>query len=385
MTLIVAKHENDKIYCLGDSKITYKNTDQANPFLSGCLKQYLIDDMMVGFAGDVASIESDFHMYKEARDCSEIIKIAEKYQKDKYEVITADNKVEKVYTIKNSITQESTVGFIGDSDAFSEYQKAYHQNPPIIIDPNHAQINIMQLPEPVYKNDTYIRMYNAFKNVIQNATVKSVDGVIVTIAKHKGKLQYMMYCDIYSDDVAVPEPGEERIINFGSIEGGGYSVEFSSNNEFSEIGTIPAYYFLQGGFGIVFQGNDNHLMRPIFLRAPSPCYWALETKNAIGESVISGYLSLDHCGIAGEEYLRANNNVLALKCYELRLDAAKKGNASRPKLDRYFAGYYVSYFNCGNQELAIKDLSVLVNDNPDYSLCARNLMKMGKEWGQVYV
>ncbi len=97
--------------------------------------------MMIGFAGDVVSFESDFHMYNQAQNCLEIIKIAVKFQNGKYEVIIADNKDEKIYTIKNSITQESKVGFIGDSDAFSEYQKAYHENTPIIIDPNHAQIN----------------------------------------------------------------------------------------------------------------------------------------------------------------------------------------------------------------------------------------------------
>ena len=52
MTLIIARVDGEKLYMLGDTELTFHNRQQANPFVEGCLKQYLVDDhLAVGFAG----------------------------------------------------------------------------------------------------------------------------------------------------------------------------------------------------------------------------------------------------------------------------------------------------------------------------------------------
>lgn len=375
MTLIVAKCVDGLIYCVGDTKITYANNDETNPILNGCLKEYIFNNLLVCFSGSVHSFEQDIEKYRNCRNIDDIVEIASGNASE-YDLLVASTKPCRIVTVKDKSPEESAVCYIGDMEAFESYQKYYHNPKPILNDPGRGQINIFQLPEPVVKSDDYVRMYQAFKEVVSESSVPSVNGAIVTTATHKGSFQYMMYCDIFTDEVVVPEPGESRTIGFGTKEGGGYSVEFSTCNERSGLGIKPAYYFLQGGFGILFLDEDNAVSKAHYVKALNPCHWALNTRKIVGEAVISGYLSLDHCGLAAENYIRNNDYVNALECYKLRIDSARKGNEDEKKLDRYFSGYYVCLFNAEDASRAIDEISDLIEKNPGFDNCKRYLAAM---------
>lgn len=179
----------------------------------------------------------------------------------------------------------------------------------------------------------------------------------------------MMYCDVFTDEVITPEPGEGKTIGFGTTEGGGCAIEFSTCNEHDGLALLPTYYFLQGGFGVVFPSKSNAVSSAQFVRAENPCQWAKSTRALFGEAAISAYLSLDHCGIEGEKYIAEGDYANALICYELRLDSAKKFSESRAKLDRYFSGYYVCLFNTGNQAETLTEIKALAANNPDFENC----------------
>ncbi len=370
MSLVTAKIVGEHIYCVGDTKITYTNDDKSNPILSGSIKQYIFNNLLVCFAGCVYSFEQDIEKYRNCTSIDDVAEIATS-RADEYELLVASCNPCRIIIIKDKSATEVNAGFIGDVGAFESYQKHYHDPKPPLHNPGTGEINIFQLPEPTTNGDHYIQMYKAMKDVATDASIKSVGGAVITTATHKGFFQYMMYCDIYTDEVVISEPGESKPIGFGTKEGGGYAIEFSSCNENKGLALRPAYYFLQGGFGIVFPENVGEVSSARFIRAENPCQWALATRELLGEAVVSGYLSLDHCGIEAEKYIAIGNYAGALECYKLRLDIAKKFTGPRPKLDRYFSGYYVCLFNTGVQAKALSEISDLVENNPDFKNCNR--------------
>jgi len=365
MSLITAKVVGEHIYCIGDTKITYANDINSNPILSGSIKQYIFNNLLVCFAGCVYSFEQDIEKYRSCTSLEEITEIAVS-KAIEYEVLAASFNPCRIIIVKNKSASEVKAGFIGDADAFNKYQNYYHASKQVLSTPDTGEIKIFQLPEPVAENGDYVRMYKAMKDVATDAGIESVGGAVITTATHKGMFQYMMYCDIFTDEVVTPEPGETKTIGFGSKEGGGYAVEFSACNEHGGLALKPVYYFLQGGFGVVFPENVGAVSKARFIKAKNPCQWALETRDLLGEGVISGYLSLDHCGIEGEKNIAVGDYKKALDCYKLRLDSARKFSDYRPKLDRYFSGYYVCLFNTGFQAKALSEIKDLTANNHDF-------------------
>jgi hypothetical protein len=169
-----------------------------------------------------------------------------------------------------------------------------------------------------------------------------------------------------------------KAITFGTAEKGGYSVEFSDDTPYGGQGRNIGYYFLQGGFGVIFQARQSNLKVPQIIRAENPAYWVLETKKLLGHGLGSGYLSADHCGMAGEALLREGKAEDALFCYELRKD--DRSLTDNPALqDRYISGYATAMFNCGdiNQRIsAIRILEQFIETHSIASSCKNVLEKI---------
>lgn len=395
MSLVTAKIVGRMIYCVGDTKITYAANTQSdadhvkasNPILDGCIKQYIFNGLLICFAGDVQSIEEDIQKYRSCLNVDEVVDIAIR-RTDGYDVMVAEASPCRIITIKNREVREVIAGFIGDIDAFEAYQRYYHNPKTASLHQGCGTIHIFQIPEPSEgEPHDYLRMYGAMKEVATDKNISSVGGAIVTVATHKGKFQYMQYCDIFTDEVIIPKPGEPRSIGFGTKEGGGYAVEFSACNENSEVALRPAYFFLQGGFGVVFPEKSNSVSRAQFVKAGNPCQWAIASKAVLGEAVISGYLSLDHCGIEAEKLISKGDYYTALECYRFRLDAAKNGTANRAKLDRYYSGYYVCLFNTNSQMKALSEINELIANNPDFKNCKRyrDIMESTQKIGRANI
>lgn len=142
------------------------------------------------------------------------------------------------------------------------------------------------------------------------------------------------------------------------------------------------FYFLQGGFGVIFPPNSNELRRPRIVKAENPAFWVLNTSKEYGHGVASGYMTPDHCGIADESLMQNQNWKDALFCYELGKNA--KGLKERPAVfDRFMSGYSVAMFNTGRQSEAIALLESLLSENTSLPLCGEYLYKLRQVKSQV--
>jgi hypothetical protein len=311
----------------------------------------------------------------------EIVDISIKTQANglDYELMIADSTYHNIRFVKQACLTEAVAGYIGDADAFNQYQSYYHSSKGETsqeLEMGRASFQILQLPEPVSQEGIYCKMFQSLKHVVWNKNIPSVGGVIIPLCTHNGAFRYMGYADVISDPINIDDFSEEpKAIEFGTAENGGYSVESWDDSSNEGNGRETGFYFLQGGFGVCFAIGKGGIRNAKIVKAKNPAYWVLETKKLFGHGIGSGYLSEDHCGEAGEEFLRSEQYEDALFCYELRKDA--KTLSHRPAIfDRYMSGYATAIFNCGRQQDAIQLLQALVNGGNHLPNCQSMLSKM---------
>lgn len=379
MTLIVARRHREKTYIFGDTELTFFNQENKNPFVDGCLKQYKIsEDFAVAFAG----VREHFELFsKEVLSCPdpfEIARIAQGAQKSEkdFELLVAHNSLSTFLIIKNGEISENTAGFIGSHEAFVAFQKYFHSEyrpPPVTPEPGKAVIQILRLPEPISEDDIYQKLYISLKQVIWDENVKGVGGVIVPLCTDKGKFQFINYADIVTDPLKLEDfSSEPKPIKFGTPESGGYAVEFLDNSPLGGDGTEVGYYFLQGGFGVIFPENQNRFRNAKVIKASNPAFWALETQKILGKGIASQFISPDHCGIAGEKFLKENRFQEALFCYELEKNSKQFQGRDKIK-DRYYAGFAKAVFNCGDISRAIEIVRGEIERNKNAVRCKEML------------
>jgi hypothetical protein len=245
-----------------------------------------------------------------------------------------------------------------------------------ILKLNKAIIQFLRMPEPTFENDIYSKLFNCFKRVIWDSKIEGVGGVIVPLCSDNGKFSYINYTDIISDPLRLEEFSvKPKPISFGTPQGGGYAVEFSYNSPLGGDGKEVGYYFLQGGFGVIFPENEKGFRNAQLVKASNPALWALETHKILKNGITLGFMTIDHCGIAGEKLLNEGKFKDACFCYELGKNS--KEFEGREKIrDRYFAGYATALFNCGDNQQAVKLLLSEMAINPKAFRCAEILQRI---------
>lgn len=381
MTLITGRVEGEKIYILGDTQLTFHNQKKANPFVEGCLKQYLISDhLALGFAGVREHFEQVLPEFLNCQSGQEIVERALDAQSEgsNFDLLVGEVGYDKIRFVRDGVLSEREAGYIGDSEAFNAFQTAYHDfsEAHLQAEMGRVQFQILKLPEPVTEGDIYSRLFSSLKKVIWDTNISGVGGLVVPLCTDDGRFQYLNYADVTSDPLNIENFGDEpKSIEFGTAAGGGYSVEFSDDTPYGGQGRNVGLYFLQGGFGVVFPPNEQGLRNAELVRAKNPAFWVLNTGKKLGHAVASGYLTEDHCGIAGEELLQAERYQDALFCYELRKDS--KTLKDRPVVyDRYLSGYATAMFNCGRAFEAVDILATQTEKHPDFKRCKDLLNQM---------
>jgi len=382
MTLIVGRVRNKKVYIFGDTELTFYYKNRTNPFVEGCLKEYIVtENIAIAFAGVREHFEDVLHQMLKCRESLEIVKIALDTQSRgmDYHLLIGEAGYNGIRVIKDGKLHEVEAGFIGNSEAYSAFQKYYHTVSDSTIsesETGRAAIQFLRLPEPILEDEIYYRMYWSFKQVIRDSGIAGVGGVIVPLCTDGGNFRYMNYADVVSDILSPEDFSDEpRPITFGTTAGGGYSVEFCDDIPHGGFGREVGYYFLQGGFGIIFPANEKGFRNAEVVKAKSPAYWVLNTRKRLGHAIASQYLTEDHCGIAGEELLKSHNYVDALFCYEL--GKSSKSLKDRPAIrDRYMAGYATALFNSGRKSEAINVLQSEIKENTNNLCCEKILNKM---------
>jgi hypothetical protein len=383
MTLIIGRVVNEKIYIFGDTALTYNNFRKANPFSEGCLKQYMVTDKLaIAFADDSQDFEDICQKLFSASNACELINIAINAQKSgkNFELLIGEVGYKNIRTVKEGIVNEAPSGYIGDKVGFESFQKYFHAPTNCVITnpPDRAAIQILRYPEPIIEDEIYGRFYEALKQVILDERVPSVGGLIIPLCTDNGKFCYINYVDITSDPVSLSEfKAGLTVIEFGTPAKGGYSVEFCNDIPYDGQGNNIGYYFLQGGFGIAFPPTQTGFRIPKIVPAENPAYWILETKKLLGYGIGCGFLTADHCAIAGEKLLQQDKAEDALFCYELRKN--DKSLTHRPALqDRYVSGHATAMFNCdtSQQTAAIQMLEEFINTHSIALSCKRQLQRM---------
>lgn len=388
MTLIIGRVKDGKVYMLGDTELTFHNQKKANPFIEGCLKQYLIqDDLAISFAGVKEHFEQTLPRFLDCLNGNDVVKVAVDAQSSglDFDLMIGEIGYEKIRFVKNGMASEAEAGYIGSHEAFDAFQRIYHETSlesQLQIEIGRAQIQILQLPEPLTDNEIYSRLFNSLKSVIWDTSIAGVGGMIIPLCTHNGKFQYMHYADISSDPLNVEDfTDEPKAIEFGTAAEGGYSVEFCNDTPHGGRGKNTGFYFLQGGFGIIFPANVDGFRNAELVKAGNPAFWVLETNQRLGNGIGTGYLSIDHCGIAGEELLKSEKYQDALFCYEIVKDL--KALNERPSVyDRYIAGYATAMFNCGKHQEAITMLQTQVNQQ-NVSPCSMDILQKISSLGGI--
>ncbi len=381
MSLIIGRANKGNVIILGDTKLTFYNNKNSNPYVDGCLKVYSVNDTLAfGFAGTVEHFEIALEELLQCKSPDEIANVALKLKSEKhldFDLLIGEAGNDYLTLLKGKQITKQIVGYIGDKDAYEKYQSNFNSNngaiPP---EEGRASIQISRQPEPLWENEIYSKMFHAFKNTITNAKIPSVGGISVPLCTDKGKFRYMNYVDIISDPLDLSQFSDKpKVIEFGTAEYGSFSVEFSDTSPHGGSPKDIGFYFLQGGFGLIFCENKNMLKKPKVILAKNPAYWVLNSSFEYGSGVASGYATPDHCGIAGEQLLTTGNWKDALFCYELGKD--DKSLPNRPAVyDRFMSGYAVALFNCGKTIEALKTLETAIAANSISPRCGEYLAKI---------
>ncbi len=358
MSLVIARIHNSKVYIFADTALTFNGGIRSNPFVEGCLKVYrLSPNLAVAFAGvreHFAAVASSMLL---SDDADRIAREGLQCQANglKIDLIVATAEPPRLLFVKEGTLAECSAGYIGDADAFEVFQKYYHStevSSPEFVVQERPTISFLRIPEPVESDEIYGRLYHAFKRIIWDERISGVGGVVVPLCTDAGRLRYMCYGDVVSDPLRPEDWGPEaKAIQFGTPQNGGYAVNFLDDISSGGTGSEVGYYFLQGGFGVIFPQDSLGVRNARIVRAANPALWALETRRELGHPLITAFLMHEHCMGSGE-YLIANKQYEDAKfCYELRIESEDlKRNAAL--YDRYLAGYAAALFNSGDAAVA---------------------------------
>ncbi len=382
MTLIIGRVRHGKTYLLGETELTFYNQRNANPYVEGCLKQYMINDhLAIGFSGVREHFEQVLLELLSCKNGSEVIQIALAAAAKglKFDLLVGEIGKDKLQVVKDGIFSESQVGYVGDTEAFNGFQRAYHRASSrhgFEVEPNRAQFRMLRLPEPVMEDEIYHNLYQSLKEVILDTRIKGVGGAIIPLCSDNGKFRFLNYGDVTSDQLNIEDFRDKpRPIEFGTASGGGYAFDLCDDTPFGGKGANIGFYILQGEFGVIFPSDRNGFRCAELVKAKNPAYWVLETNKRLGHGIGCGFLTEDHCGAAGEELLKAQKDEDALFCYELKKDSLTL--RERPGVfDRYIAGYATALFNCSKRQEAIAVLRTFISQHSHSRLCIDALSKM---------
>lgn len=350
MSLVVGRIHEGSIYIIGDIALGYSDQIRGEPLVTGCLKQYrLTEHLAIAFAGRQDFFQAACASLLAATTGDQVLHLAIEAQSrlGPFDVLIADANSESLVFLKEGEVTQGDAGFIGDHRAYDSYQQCFHGAP----DPELGVMDVLRIPEPTTNGSIYQQMFQAFRRVIFDPQCTTVAGAIVSLALDKGAFSYMCY----ASSSLLRDFSDQSRLYFGSAEEGGYSMEFSESHTKKE----PGFFFLQGGFGVIFPPNAHGFRTAELLRAKTPTEWALTTKHRLGDHICSMYLTShdsNGSGAIGERLMQEGRLEDAAFCFSLgdipRLQAEHPAIA-----DRYVAAYAAVLADSGKPEVSLQLLT----------------------------
>lgn len=324
MSLIVGRVIKEQIFLLGETELTDPNGEQLHPVLNGCLKVLrLSDSVAIGFAGSTHRFAALFPSFVNAPFPSAIVELACAAQTDHadFDLIVAEVGNPNLAIVKHGKVNFSPLGFIGNDDAFNEYQRA-RNTPEELDDPwliGRSGVSFIKMPEPVMEGnegEEFPAALSAFERVVRERRIKGVGGVTVPLCTHNGRFTFMSYIRSVSAVLEFSVFNEWVPVPFGSDEQGGCAMEFIGSKSIDEH--VCGFFFLQGKFGVIFPESDDGICRAHVVSNVDPAEFTLETKRILGTELVSSFMEDAHLLRAAEKAIRAGRNEDAVSLYELR-------------------------------------------------------------------
>jgi hypothetical protein len=248
MTLIVARKIGNEIRMYADAKLSYPGRLNNNP-LKGALKLIVVNDVCIGYAGDyIAAVDSLRNIKKlKLTDFGEIIHILlETHKQSNCEVdfIVATYipsiKLMKIANRRVDLDVDST--WIGNSEAFSEYQSIYHTLPPPPITEGYTE-------EESVHSEIISKMSDALATIVREGMFSSVGEFTISVRSSVSGFKYLGNSMAFIVPQTIPS-GVETTLKFGTAQQGGYAYTVMTPNE-SRIGAIGVH-FNQGSLGALY-------------------------------------------------------------------------------------------------------------------------------------
>lgn len=260
MSLVVAKMINSNIIIVSDTKITLDDKkEQPHTFTEGFVKTIIIDELRsLAYAGTLKQEKQDelLELVNRNIDSKKLLDFfinSSISAEIDFIFSTLENpKGTKLLKISKGLSSEETQAWIGDHEGFNLFQSYFHK-PTLIETPPSSELHLIKIPDKFIDldiGDTYKKMINAMKGVIESSRIDSVGGFVTPVVTEEGIFKYGNYFSIYRQPYSHEELTKGGTLSFGDHTTGTYSINFAGQGRRSF-----AVHILQGKFGFVLNNR----------------------------------------------------------------------------------------------------------------------------------
>lgn len=248
MTLVVARKIGSEIRMFADARLSYPDHYVSTP-LRGGLKLVAINDVCIGYAGEYVHAVDALRKIKNLgyRDFGQITDVLFEAHKEcggKVDFVLATY-IPLVSLIKISngeVIFDIDSAWIGDPDAFSEYQRIYHTLPESPKSEDHS-------PEESEFYETISRMSSALGDIVRENKLDSVGEFTISVRSTSSGFKYLGGAMAFIVEQKIPS-GEPTALKFGTAQQGGYAYTVMTPTS-PNVGAIGVY-FVQGNLGVLY-------------------------------------------------------------------------------------------------------------------------------------
>ncbi len=225
MTLIVARHIENDVYIIGDSKFTENiKSPRENPksYIGGLKIIILTPGLCIAFAGNVEHArnaiqgiyDTEVNLFDKNCVIDHFLKHHNNSQSSGHptDFIVAgicENEeklsefIKEVFKISDShVSRENEATYIGDYDAFNSFQEACHKRNAKRNTPTLAIFKLGNTERPNFDYSHKAAAYG-MQAVIDDTNISNVDGIYVTVISEENQFKYVQYTQVRGSPTAV--------------------------------------------------------------------------------------------------------------------------------------------------------------------------------------
>ena len=302
MSLVVVRKSDSGIIFVADSALFHPNDEKMPSMLEPQLKvTFPFPEVCLGFAGlvDFAIRATELVLKLESFDLKKVLDILvtqNKASANQTDFILATSDGNRIYEIKNRQWSEVEASWVGDGIGFRKFQELFHG---------------MNDSDPLV-----LRLSDAMKGVIDDKSIKDVDGLVVRCDNRDGdgKFRYQISVEMYGgfEPILIPS-GEPTILNFGGASSGAHKIDIFHCSGVAGY-TLGLYYEI-GEFGFVW-AKPGKIDTPAKITNVSRAEFVHQTKNTLRLDPAVGLSWTDYRRAAIKNLSAGENSSAEFYCSE---------------------------------------------------------------------